>query len=130
MEYAIVFLPLLGSVASGFFGKKLGVKFCNILTSSLISIAAILSILIFYKTLTQNYTVNKIIFNWISSGDFIVNWSIFIDPVTSVMLVVVTLISSIIHFYSIGYMSHDPHKTRFMAYLSLFTLLNANASDC
>ena len=59
MEYAIVFLPLLGSVASGFFGKKLGVKFCNILTSSLISIAAILSILIFYKTLTQNYTVNK-----------------------------------------------------------------------
>tara|TARA_Y100000294_G_scaffold163753_1_gene169937 strand:- start:4963 stop:6723 length:1761 start_codon:yes stop_codon:yes gene_type:complete len=71
--------------------------------------------------LTQDYSSNKLIFNWISSGDFHVNWSIVVDPLTSVMLVVVSLISSIIHFYSIGYMSHDPHKTRFMAYLSLFT---------
>ena len=69
----------------------------------------------------NNYSSNKLIFNWISSGDFYVNWSIFIDPLTSVMLVVVSLVSSIIHFYSIGYMSHDPHKARFMSYLSLFT---------
>ena len=60
-------------------------------------------------------------FNWISSGNFIVNWSINIDPLSSVMLVVVSLISAIIHFYSIGYMDHDPNKTRFMSYLSLFT---------
>ena len=63
----------------------------------------------------------KLIYKWISSGDFDVNWSIYIDPLTSVMLIVVTFISSIVHFYSIGYMSHDPHKPRFMAYLSLFT---------
>ena len=121
MEYAIVLSPLLGSIISGFFGKKIGDKACQILTSSLVSISAILSLLIFYKVLTQDYSSNKLIYNWISSGNFYVDWSIYIDPLTSVMLVVVSLISSIIHFYSIGYMRHDPHKPRFMAYLSLFT---------
>ena len=121
MEYAIVLLPLLGSIVSGFFGKKLGAKLCQILTSSFVSISAILSLFIFYKVFVQDYSSNKLIFNWISSGDFHVNWSIQIDSLTSVMLVIVSLISSIIHFYSIGYMSHDPHKPRFMSYLSLFT---------
>ena len=121
MEYAIVFLPLIGSFISGFFGKKLGGKFCQILTSSLVTISGVLSLYIFYEVLTQDYTSNKLIFNWINSGTFFVNWSINIDPLTSVMLVIVSLISSIIHFYSIGYMSDDPHKPRFMAYLSLFT---------
>ena len=121
MEYAIVFLPLLASIISGFFGDKLGSKKNQILASSLVSISAIFSLIIFYKTLANDYSSNKLIFNWISSGNFQVNWSIYIDPLTSVMLVVVSLISSIIHFYSIGYMSHDPHKNRFMSYLSLFT---------
>ena len=121
MEYAIVLLPLLGSIISGFFGKQIGAKSCQVLTSSFVSISAILSFFIFYEVLIENYSSNKLIFNWISSGDFSVNWSINIDPLTSVMLVIVSLISSIIHFYSIGYMSSDPHKSRFMAYLSLFT---------
>jgi len=121
MEYIIVLLPLVGSITSGFFGKRLGVKACQILTSSFVSTSAILSLFIFYEVFVNDYSSNKLIFNWISSGDFQVNWSIFVDPLTSVMLVVVSLISSIIHFYSIGYMSHDPHKPRFMAYLSLFT---------
>jgi len=121
MEYTIVLLPLLGSIISGFFGKQLGAKLCQVLTSSFVSISAILSFFIFYEVLIENYSSNKLIFNWISSGDFSVNWSINIDPLTSVMLVIVSLISSIIHFYSIGYMSSDPHKSRFMAYLSLFT---------
>ena len=121
MEYAILFLPLLGSIISGFFGKNLPMKFCEILTSIFILISAILSLIIFYNVILYDYYSNKLIFNWISSGNFIVNWSIFIDPLSSVMLVVVSLISSIIHFYSIGYMESDPHKHRFMAYLSLFT---------
>ena len=121
MEYAILFLPLLGSVISGFFGKNLPMKFCEILTSIFILISAILSLIIFYNVILYDYYSNKLIFNRISSGNFIVNWSIFIDPLSSVMLVVVSLISSIIHFYSIGYMESDPHKHRFMAYLSLFT---------
>jgi len=121
MEYAIVLLPLLGSIISGFFGKRLGAKSCQVLTSSFISISAILSLFIFYEVLLHNYSSNKLIFRWISSGDFQVNWSIYIDSLTSVMLVVVSLISAIIHFYSIGYMSKDPHIPRFMSYLSLFT---------
>jgi len=121
MEYAIVFLPLLGSIISGFFGKHIGDKYTQILTSSLVAIAGVLSLLIFYQVLIQDYSSNKLIFNWISSGNFEVNWSVKIDSLTSIMLVIVTLISSIIHFYSIGYMETDPHKPRFMAYLSLFT---------
>ena len=121
MEYIIIFSPLIGSIISGFFGKKLGDNFCQILTSLLVSISALLSLFIFYKVLNSDYSSNKLIFSWISSGEFLVNWSIKIDPLTSIMLVVVSFISSIIHFYSIGYMSHDPHKPRFMAYLSLFT---------
>ena len=121
MEYLIVLLPLLGSIIAGFFGKIIGDKKSQLLTCLLVFISAILSLFIFYEVLVNDYSSNKLIFNWISSGDFQVNWSIFIDPLTSVMLVVVSLISSIIHFYSIGYMSHDPHKPRFMAYLSLFT---------
>ena len=121
MEYAIVFLPLLGSIFSGFFGKKLGDKLSLILTSSFVLISAVLSLIIFYEVFVNDYYSNKLIYNWITSGKFNVNWSIKIDPLTSVMLVVVSLISSIIHFYSIGYMSKDPHKPRFIAYLSLFT---------
>ena len=121
MEYAIVFLPLLGSIISGFFGYKIGNRNSQLITSFFVSVSAILSLFIFYKTLGEGYSSNKLIFNWISSGNFNVNWSIYIDPLTSVMLVVVSFISALIHFYSIGYMSHDPHKPRFMSYLSLFT---------
>jgi len=121
MEYIIVFLPLLGSIISAFFGKIITEKYSNILTSTLVGISAVLSIIIFYKVLMQDYSSNKLIFNWISSGNFNVNWSIYVDSLTSVMLVVVSLISSLIHFYSIGYMINDPNKYRFMSYLSLFT---------
>ena len=121
MEYALVFLPLIGSILSGFFGKFLGDRNSEIITSFLVSLSAILSLIIFNEVAFHNYENNLIIFNWINSGSLEINWSIKIDTVSSVMLVVVCLISSLVHVYSIGYMSHDPHKTRFMAYLSLFT---------
>ena len=120
-EYLIIFLPLIGSIISGFFGKLLGSRNSEILTSLFVSISSILSFLIFYKVFNENYTNNLDILTWINSGTFNVNWSIKIDALSSVMLVVVTLVSSIVHIYSIGYMSHDPHKQRFMSYLSLFT---------
>ena len=120
-EYLIIFLPLIGSIISGFFGKFLGSRNSEILTSLFVSISSILSFLIFYKVFNENYTNNLDILTWINSGTFNVNWSIKIDALSSVMLVVVTLVSSIVHIYSIGYMSHDPHKQRFMSYLSLFT---------
>jgi len=121
MEYLILFLPLFASIISGFFGKLIGDKVSQILTSLFVSISAILSLVIFFKVINASYVNNLIIATWINSGSLNVNWSINIDALSSVMLVVVTMISSLVHIYSIGYMSHDPHKARFMSYLSLFT---------
>ena len=121
MEITLLFLPLLASIISGFFGKFIGDRTSEIVTSLFVSISAILSLLIFYNVILNNYENNIIITKWISSGTLDVNWSIKVDALSSVMLVVVTLVSALVHIYSIGYMSHDPHKPRFMAYLSLFT---------
>ena len=121
MEYLILFLPLLASIISGFFGKLIGGKISQIITSLFVSTSALLSLVVFYKVATSGYENNFIIATWINSGSLNVNWSINIDALSSVMLVVVTVISSLVHIYSIGYMFHDPHKERFMSYLSLFT---------
>ena len=120
MEYAILFLPLLGSLI-GYFGRSLTRLFSEITTSLFVSISAVLSIFVFWNGIQNNIYGNYLIFEWISSGEFTANWSINIDPLSSVMLVVVTFVSALVHIYSIGYMSHDPHKPRFMSYLSLFT---------
>ena len=120
MEYAILFLPLIGSIV-GYLGKSITKYFAEISTSLCVGISAILSILVFWNGIQNDIYGNYKIFEWISSGGFTANWSINIDPLSSVMLVVVTFVSSLVHIYSIGYMSHDPHKPRFMSYLSLFT---------
>ena len=120
MEYVIIFLPLVGSIL-GYLGRSLLKYFSEITTSLFVSISGILSIILFWNGIQKNTYGNFKIFEWISSGNFIANWSINIDPLSSVMLVVVTFISALVHIYSIGYMSHDPHKPRFMSYLSLFT---------
>ncbi|WP_075522273.1 NADH-quinone oxidoreductase subunit L [Candidatus Pelagibacter communis] len=121
MELSIIFLPLIASIISGFFGRYIGDRNSEILTSALVSISALLSIYIFYQVIVNQYEENIVIATWISSGSLDVNWSMLIDPLSAVMLVVVTSVSALVHIYSIGYMSHDPHKPRFMAYLSLFT---------
>ena len=121
MEILIITLPLLASIISGFFGKFIGDRNSEIVTSFLVTISAVLSIVIFYEVIFNQYEDNITIATWIDSGSLNVNWSIKIDSLSAVMLVVVTSVSSLVHIYSIGYMSHDPHKPRFMAYLSLFT---------
>ncbi|MDC6469818.1 NADH-quinone oxidoreductase subunit L [Candidatus Pelagibacter sp. Uisw_099_02] len=121
MEFALLFLPLLASITSGFFGKFIGDRNSEIVTSLFVSISALLSLILFYQVIVSGYENNVVIATWINSGTLNVNWSIKVDTLSSVMLVVVTLVSSLVHIYSIGYMSHDPHKPRFMAYLSLFT---------
>jgi NADH-quinone oxidoreductase subunit L len=121
MELSIIFLPLIASIISGFFGKYIGDRNSEIVTSALVSISALLSIFVLYQVIVNQYEENIVIATWINSGSLNVNWSMLIDPLSAVMLVVVTSVSSLVHIYSIGYMSHDPHKPRFMAYLSLFT---------
>ena len=121
MEYAIVFLPLIASIF-GYLGRSINKFFSEIFTSLLVKLFLQFCLLLFFGVASKlnNYNNYKI-FEWISSGDFVANWSINLDPLSSVMLVVVTFVSALVHIYSIGYMSHDPHKPRFMSYLSLFT---------
>ena len=119
--FLIVFLPLLGSLVVGFFGKKLNLMLSHTLSCLMIIIPFFLSLYFLKLTLSGSYYIVVPLFEWLSSGDLITEWSLRLDLLTSVMLVVVTSVSSLVHIYSIGYMSHDPHQTRFFAYLSLFT---------
>ena len=121
MEYLILFLPLVAAIISGFFGKIVGEKLSQVITCTFTTLSCILSLIILYKVINYSYSNNLIISTWIDSGNLNVNWSIKIDTLSAVMLVVVTFVSSLVHIYSIGYMSNDPHKPRFMSYLSLFT---------
>ncbi len=120
MEYSVIFLPLIGTIIA-YFGKSIGNLFSQIFSCLMISISAVISFFIFYDGLINNNYGNYLVFEWINSGNLNVNWSIKIDPLSSIMIMVVTSVSALVHIYSIGYMSHDPHKPRFMSYLSLFT---------
>jgi NADH-quinone oxidoreductase subunit L len=119
--FLIVFLPLLGSLVVGFFGKKLNLMLSHSLSCLMIIIPFFLSLYFLKLTLSGSYYIVVPLFEWLSSGDLITEWSLRLDLLTSVMLVVVTSVSSLVHIYSIGYMSNDPHQTRFFAYLSFFT---------
>ena len=123
MYSLIVFLPLIGCLVAGFFGRWIGARGAGILTSTLMCISAVLSIVAFYSVAIQGQSeMEKVeVLRWVTSGALEVHWAFRIDTLTAVMLVVVTYASSLIHIYSIGYMSHDPHQPRFFAYLSLFT---------
>ena len=123
MYSLIVFLPLIGCLVAGFFGRWIGARGAGILTSTLMCISAALSIVAFYSVAIQGQSeMEKVeVLRWVTSGALEVHWAFRIDTLTAVMLVVVTYASSLIHIYSIGYMSHDPHQPRFFAYLSLFT---------
>ncbi len=123
MLYLILFLPLLGSFISAFFYKRIGDRTCQIITSAFIVTGAILSSIILLETIKTGKVYEYPILNWITSGSLKLHWSIYVDSLTAVMLVVVNSVSALVHIYSIGYMSHDPHKPRFMSYLSLFTFM-------
>ena len=119
--FLIVFLPLLGSIVVGFFGKKLNLMLSHSLSCLMIIVPFFLSLYFLKLTLSGSYHIVVPLFEWLSSGDLITEWSLRLDLLTAIMLVVVTSVSSLVHIYSIGYMSHDPHQTRFFAYLSFFT---------
>ena len=117
----LVFLPLFSSLVVGLFGKRFNLLLSHIFSCSLIIIPFFISIYFLNLSLSGNYNLVVPLFNWINSGDLSSEWSLRLDMLTSVMLVVVTSVSSLVHIYSIGYMSHDPHQTRFFSYLSFFT---------
>ena len=121
MAQLIVFLPLFGFLFCFFFGKIFGFKASQIITTSFLFISAILSWFLFFSYLGEREMEVIYIFNWFTSGNFIVDWSIRLDSLTTTMFIVVCSVSACVHLYSIGYMSDEPSKERFMGYLSLFT---------
>ena len=121
MAYLLIFSPLLGFLISCLVGKKIGDLASQLITCFLVFVSTTISFFYLYQFINGSSILNFVIFKWIASGDLNLNWSIYIDTLTSVMLVVVTSVSFLVHIYSIGYMQHDPDKPRFMGYLSLFT---------
>jgi len=121
MYAAIVFLPLLGAVVTGLFGRVIGDKLSHYITCGLMTVSMLLGFLCFYEVAFQQQPLTIELFTWIQSGSLQASWSLKIDTLTAVMIVVVTVVSTMVHIYSIGYMHHDPHNPRFFSYLSLFT---------
>ena len=122
MYVAIVFLPLLGFLIAGLFGRQLGPRPSELITTGLLFVSCLLSWVAFSQIAIGSAPMSvPVITDWIVSGDVKVNWALRIDSLTAVMLVVVTTVSSLVHLYSIGYMHEDPSRQRFFGYLSLFT---------
>jgi NADH-quinone oxidoreductase subunit L len=122
MYTAIVFLPLLGFLIAGIFGRMIGPRPSEVVTTSLLFVSAVLSWIAFFQIgFSQAPIIVAVLGNWFTSGALAVDWALRIDTLTVVMLVVVTTVSSVVHLYSIGYMAEDPSRPRFFAYLSLFT---------
>ncbi|KAB0681952.1 NADH-quinone oxidoreductase subunit L [Aureimonas leprariae] len=120
MYALIVLLPLAGFLIVGFLGNSIGAKASEYVTSGLMIVAAVLSWIAFLF-LAPEAPQSHAILQWMQAGSLDVSWSLRIDRLTLVMLVVVNTVSALVHVYSIGYMHHDPHRPRFFCYLSLFT---------
>jgi len=118
----IVFLPLVAAAIAGLFCRVIGARPAQIVTCAALLIAAALSVFVFVKIGfgSEKLIVVKL-FSWMESGTLDISWALRVDTLTAVMLIVVTVVSSMVHVYSIGYMADDPSIPRFMSYLSLFT---------
>jgi NADH-ubiquinone oxidoreductase chain 5 len=123
MYLALIVLPILGSIVSGFFGRKIGVSGARIITCTCVIITTILAIFAFLEVGLNQTAVNIELFRWIDAESLNIKWSFNFDSLTVSMLIPVLIVSSLVHVYSIGYMSHDPHNQRFFSYLSLFTFM-------
>ena len=121
MYQAILLLPLAGAIFAGFLGRLLGARSAEVVTTTLVLITAVLSWLAFYQVALQGQEVRIELMRFVDSGALKSVWSLRIDTLTTVMLVVVTNVSGLVHLYSVGYMEDDPSRPRFFAYLSLFT---------
>ena len=121
MYHAIVFLPLVGFLIAGLFGRIIGPRPSELITTSLLMMAAVLSWIAFVQVGFGAGATRIQVATWMQSGGMQVDWAFRIDTLTVVMLVVVNTVSALVHLYSIGYMHEDEHRPRFFAYLSLFT---------
>lgn len=121
MYILVLTLPFLSTFITGFLGRFLGSKGAGILSSLFIGITWFISLIIFYEAGLNNSTCYLELFKWIDTGLIDINFGLMFDTITATMLIVVLSVSTLVHIYSTSYMEHDPHRPRFMSYLSLFT---------
>ncbi|OIQ00759.1 MAG: NADH-quinone oxidoreductase subunit L [Zetaproteobacteria bacterium CG2_30_46_52] len=117
---AIPLLPLLGALTAGLFGWFLKERLSHIITSGSVILAAILSVHVFLQVLDGAEFYGNF-WTWIASGDLVVQIGMMIDPLTTIMMMTVTVVSACVHIYTIGYMHGDPGYARFFSYISAFT---------
>lgn len=122
MYLLVIFFPIISAFILGFFGRFIGRKGAAILSTTCIFLAFITSLIIFYEVALLNSVCLIKLTPWFDIGLLNVQWGFLFDSLTAMMLIIVTLISCLVHLYSISYMEHDPHLIRFMSYLSLFTM--------
>jgi NADH-quinone oxidoreductase subunit L len=128
----VVFLPLLAAAIAGFFGRTIGDRGSQVVTCGALVLSAICGIFVFREIMEQSAPQVLTLATWIAGGGVDVAWSLRLDTLSGVMILVVTIVSSVVHIYSIGYMAHDHSIPRFMSYLSLFTffmLMLVTAND-
>ena len=121
MYLCIVVLPLLSSIVAGLFGRFVGPTGASLITTSCLYLALFFSCVCFYEVGLCGAPCHISAAPWFDSATFIGSWGFQFDALTSTMCIVVTFVSSCVHLFSIDYMSHDPHRPRFMCYLSFFT---------
>ncbi|MGA3304836.1 MAG: NADH-quinone oxidoreductase subunit L [Stellaceae bacterium] len=121
MTIAAIFLPLLGAFIAGFFGRWIGDRGAQLVTCLALVIAAVLGGVLFVNVALHGHGRTIDLFTWIDTGDLQIEWALRYDTLSAVMVAMVTLVSAMVHIYSVGYMAHDKSIPRFMAYLSLFT---------
>lgn len=126
MEILAVFTPLLSFLIAGLFGRQIGHKGCQFITCAGVILAAFCSIILFFNVILNpdvmtDHSYVRVLARWVESGAFKADWALRIDQLSVVMMCVINIVSACVHVYSVGYMSHDPARGRFMAYLSLFT---------
>jgi NADH-ubiquinone oxidoreductase chain 5 len=121
MYVPLVFLSFIGFSITGLFGRYIGPKGSAIVTTGCLISSFFLSLFAFYEVGLMGSPIYVRLATWVSSEVLLINWGFLFDSLTVVMCIVVTFVSSLVHLYSIEYMSHDPHLPRFMSYLSLFT---------
>ena len=121
MYLSILVLPLLGSLVSGLMGRKIGVTGAHFITCTCLILSSILATVSFYEVGICGSPLSVNLASWIESEYMSISWEFLFDQLTVSMFIPVLYISSLIHIYSIDYLSADPHNQRFFSYLSAFT---------
>ncbi len=121
LAYILVFFPLIAAAVVGLSSRHIGDTIAQLITCGSLIISAICATMLFKIVALDGRIIHITLFDWFATSSLKAAWSIYIDTLTAVMIIVVTYVSALVHIYSVGYMSHDEYKPRFMAYLSLFT---------